>query len=55
MKLSNIDVKVNHLLAAIYDHTVAEDGDDWFDVLKALSIRLADPVRLEDEFDRGVW
>jgi hypothetical protein len=50
---TNIDIKVGHLLAAIFDHAVAEDGDDdeWFAVLKALSVRLADPERLDEQFN----
>jgi len=52
---TNVDVKVDRLLAAIYDHAVAEDPDDWFEVLRALSVRLADPFQIDDEFVRGVW
>ena len=58
MKRSNIDVKVNYLLAAIFGaNRIAEEAttEEWSEILKALSIRLADPVRLQDEFDQGEW
>tara|TARA_R100001086_G_scaffold1996_1_gene1389 strand:+ start:444 stop:617 length:174 start_codon:yes stop_codon:yes gene_type:complete len=55
---TNVDVKVDYLLAAIFGaNRIAEEAttEEWSEILKALSVRLADPERLEDEFMGGEW